>query len=512
MNKFKVILVMMGLFFIWGFNEPTTVQAAENNRVLLVYDSQNTSTSADKKIDTLQRILTSMNLRVKTVEQSDYKKGELNQNYQGVITMINWSKLGLINQQFISDRNKFSGIKLHIGQNLATSEIKALGGSSQKLYQQQFILKNNGREQSLPFSNSMTVLDKVSGAEQFGTLATQQTDQKNYPFGIINGQSGYLPSFQTNGLSLMLEIQLVGKLFQRLGSYHPLLTFTDVTPYSDLRLIDKLSLYCYRREIPFAISTTSVSQNTDLQAFGRFTTTLRNVEGRGGIIFLKAPEISSANDSGTLLNQQFSTFIVTLAQHQVFPVGVSANGFWNQDQVLRGNYLQYANHWLMLPNQGTTNFVKQDNKAQTAQESFFALPVSATSNDEIEFSIPTALTIPLPNSNKQLAKVKRKLRRLKFDWYDPVDDDLTTKIKTPSSLLEYKHGNYYANGKQEEVQISNSLLNKQFKDGKPKAALTGYFKFQGHIFMAFFVIVTIVLAIFIYLGQKVYWNRMRRKK
>lgn len=516
MRRFELICVMLGLFFISWFSTPINVQAANNNRVLLVYDSQNTSAAANQNIDALQRTLTSMNLRVKTVEQSDYKKGELNQHYQGVITMINWRALGLVNQSFINDRNNFSGIKLHIGQDLDETEIKELGGSSQKLYRQQFILKNNDDEQLLPFSNTTTIIKKVDGAEQIGTLVTQQSDQKNYPFGIIKGNVGYLTSFHTKGLSLMLEVQLLGKLFHRLGLYRPLLTFINVTPYSDLRLIDELSLYCYKMGIPFAISTTSVSQNTDLQAFSRFTATLRNIESRGGIIFLKSPEIGSANNSGTLLNQQFSTFIVTLAQHQVFPVGLSAEGFWNQDQVLQRNYLQYADHWLMLPDQGAPDFVKQDKNAQTAKESFFAMPLSSikkTNNiNGMDFAIPTALTISLPNSNRHLKIVEKELKLMKFDWYDPVDDNLATEIKTPSSLLNYKHGDYYANGKQEEVQISNSLLNRQFKDGEPKAALTGYFKFQGHVFMTFFIIVTIILGIFIYLGQKVYWNRMRRKK
>lgn len=511
------MFVAISLFLISWFITPTNVQASTtNNHVLLVYDSQNTATGAAKKIDTLQRSLTSMNLQVKTVDQSKYKKGELNNHYLGVITMINWRELGLINHEFISDRAKFSGIKLHIGQNLSQSEIKELGGSVQKLYRQQFNLKNNDNEQLLPFINTMTIVNKTEKAQQIGTLVTQQSNQQNYPFGIIKEKAGYLPFFDTSGLSLMLEIQLIGQLFHRVGTYQPLLTFTKVTPYSDLRMIDELSRYCDKNGIPFAISTTSVSQNTNLKAFNRFTATLRNVESRGGIIFLNAPEVSSTNNSGTLLSQQFSTYIVTLSQHQVFPVGVSAEGFWNQDQVLRTNFLQYANHWLMLPSQSQPNFVKQDNDAQAAKESYFGMSMSSlkkkSNTSDIQFSIPTALTIPLPNTDKDLATVKRDLQRNDFAWYDAVSDGLTTKIETPSSLLEYKYGNYYANGKHEEVQISNSSLNKQFGDNKPKATLSRYFKVQGHIFMTFFIIVTIILLVFIYLGQKVYWNRMRRKK
>lgn len=518
MNKlWKIVLVSFSCIFIYWLSPPTQVTAATNNKVLLVYDSQNTVRNSTKNIDALQRSLTSMHLRVKTIEQSDYHSGDLNQSYAGVITMVNWREVGLINQKFVNDRNKFDGIKLHIGPDPDATEIKELGSQANKLYRQQFILKNNQNEQLLPFSNTITVFnDLPKGAQQIGTLATQQADQKNYPFGVINGKYGYLPIFRPSGLALMMEIQLIGKLFSQAGSYRPLLTFTNITPYSNLETIDELSLYCYKNEIPFAISTTSVSRNTDLKAFSRFTTTLRNVEDRGGLVFLNAPEVSNADNSGTTLDQMFSTYIVTLSQHQVFPVGVSSPGYWNQDQTLRTNFLGYADHWLMLPNPVEPTYVDQDNQAQVAKVSWYAMPMSSlkeiTHNSSMRFAIPTALTIPLPSTEKRTGMVKREINRLQMDWYDPVDDNMTTKIETPSTLLQYKHGDYYANGKYEEVQISNSSLNKQFNDGKPKAALKGYFKIQGHIFMAFFVVVTIILAIFIYLGQKVYWNRMRRKK
>jgi len=517
MNKLiKFCLLFLGLFVLYSSTSSTVVQAATNNKVLLVYDSQNNVNNSAKNIDALQRILTSMNLRVKTIEQSDYKAGDLNQSYLGVITMVNWREVGLTNRQFIQDRDKYSGIKLHIGQNISATEVKELGGKSHKLYRQQFALKDNDNVQTLPFSETITVLDELPAeAKTIGTLTTQQADEKSYPFGIINGKFGYLPSFRPNGLSLMAEIQVIGQLFDRVGTYKPLLTFTNVTPYSNLRIIDELSLFCYKNEIPFAISTTSVSQNTDLKAFDRFTDTMRNVESRGGIIFLNAPEVSSADNSGEILNQKFATYITSLAQHRVFPAGLSSPGYWNQDQTLRNNFLNFGDHWLMLPNQIETSHVKQDNNAQIATESFFAMPMSSLKevrkNGALHFAIPTALTISLPDKNTHVEMLEKEIDRMQLNWYDPVADNLSTKIETPSTLLQYKHGDYYANGKYEEVQISNSSLNKQFNDGKPKAAMSGYFKVQGHVFMIFFIIVTIILGIFIYLGQKVYWNRLRRK-
>jgi len=181
-KKIKFItLTILIVVAMTGFFKPNKVSAAtvENNRVMLVYDSQNDVKEDKKNIDTLQRALTSMNLRVKTVEQSQYKKNLLTDKYLGVITMVNWRQLGITNQDFLADRDKFTGIKLHIGENLTPPEIDQLGVKVQKIYQQQLILKNNGNRESLPFSSSITVItDQAKDAQQVGTLSTQQAGTK----------------------------------------------------------------------------------------------------------------------------------------------------------------------------------------------------------------------------------------------------------------------------------------------------------------------------------------------
>jgi len=72
-KKIKFItLILLLIITVIGFLKPSKVSATtvENNRVMLVYDSQNDVKEDKKNIDTMQRSLTSMNLRVKTVEQS----------------------------------------------------------------------------------------------------------------------------------------------------------------------------------------------------------------------------------------------------------------------------------------------------------------------------------------------------------------------------------------------------------------------------------------------------------
>lgn len=519
MDKKKLILgIFFSLVLSLIFIPTVNVQAADNNRVLLVYDSQNDVNEDKKNIDTLQRSLTSMNLRVKTVEQSDYKKGTLDNNkYTGVITMINWRQLGLINQDFINDRDEFSGTKLHIGENLTANETNQLGVKAEKIYQQQLVLKNDTNKELLPFSNSITVItEKADDSQQVGTLTTQQSDQKTYPFGYIRGNQGYLPFFASDGLSLMTEMQLIGQLFGRVGKYQPLLTITNVTPYSDLKLLDALSKFFYKNEIPFAVSTVSVSENTEMKAFSRFTAELRNIENRDGIIFLQTPMVSSNSDTdGKILEQNFATYIVSLARHQVFPVGISSHGFWNQDKVLRNNSLNYADHWLLLPDDQKVTYIKQDNDAQITKQSFFAMSATSLNNvkkdTSTSFVIPTALTISMSDSKQGLEHVENEIRNLNLSWYDPVSDNLQTEINTASTVLNYHQGKYFANGRSEAIQSTNYIGDREFSDGKPTSLFSNYFKVQGNILAVFFVIVMVILLSFIYVGQRIYWNRFKRK-
>lgn len=517
-NKIKSLMFIVSLLFFGLVMGKTQVIEASttSDRVLLVYDSQNDVRSDKKNVDALQRSLTSMNLQVKTVQQADYKKGMLNKNYLGVITMINWRQVGLINQNFVADRDKFSGIKLHIGENLTATEASQLGVKVKKIYQQQLILQSSDNQETLPFKQSITVITKKNAqSQQIGTLMTQQEDQKTYPFGYINGKQGYLPFFTHKGLSMIVQTQMIAQLFGKTGKFQPLLTISNASPYSNLETLDKLSRFLYKMDIPFAISMTSVSENTGMKAFERFTAVLRNLENRGGVIFLQMPTVSSGSDTdGQILNRDFLTYIVSLARQQVFPVGVSAEGFWNQDKILRSNSLKYADHWLLLPDGQKVTYVNQDNNSQISKQSYFSMPATSLNNvkksDTTTFPIPTSLSIPMPYTQKELEHVESEIKSLPLSWYDPVDSGLSSKISTETTSLQYNHGSYIVNGKVEEIRSASSNLNKQFSDGKPTSLFSNYFKVQGHILAVFFVIIMIILLIFIFIGQKVYWNRFRR--
>lgn len=517
----KIIKILISFCFLFVFGNPfygsLQVEAdSNNNHVMLVYDSENTTDEANKNIDALQRALTSMNLRVKTVNQSEYKPGMLTDKYIGIVSMVNWKQVGFTNKDFLKDRKNFSGIKLHIGNNLSNEEISSFGAQSSHLYQQQFILKNGGSSQLLPFSETITVLnDLPADSQTIGTLSTQQKNQKTYGYGIISGKNGYIPYFSSSGLSYLTSVEMISKLFSKQGSFQPILTITGVTPVSNLKILDKVSQFCYKNSIPFAISTTSVANNTGMRAFTRFASELRNVENRGGVIFIKSPDVGGAGaESANELRQDLTSYIVSLAKYQVYPIGISTDGFWNQDKVLRSNFLMSANHWVLLPDSNTT-YIEKDNNSQISDMSY--LGISASSLNSVKktystkFSTPTAITVSLPHSNKELTNFKEQINKLHFSWFDPMDNEMSTSINTGTSTVSFKNGNYFVNGKQEDIGTSDSssVFNETVKT---KPLLSNYFNIQGNVLTILFIVVAIVLIIFILLGRRIYWNRFNKRK
>ncbi|WP_412989477.1 hypothetical protein ACLJJ6_00235 [Pediococcus siamensis] len=480
-----------------------------------MYDSENTANDGYQKIDSLQRILSSLNLKVKTVSQNDYYKGLLNKKYIGVISLINWPQVGLTNKSFLQDRQKFRGIKLHIGDNLTVSEAKELGGSATKIYQQQLILNFQGNKQLLPFSETATVLSHLSkGTRKIGLLTSQQKNQSKYTYGVIYKKVGFLPYFKKSGVSLMAAVKTIAELFGSKGNYRPLLAITGVSPYSNLKVLDEISNYCYQKNIPFSISTVTVSENTEMKAYRHFTKVLKKVEERNGIIFLNTPAVGGAGtNSAAELNERMTASFVAFANHQVYPVGISSQGYWNQDEVLRKQALMQADHWLLLPSE-TPTFVKQDNNANVAHQSLYAVSASslltAQQKSGLKFEIPTAITYKLPDSSKKLFDFKRLVQSLHVTWFDPVLQNWQTKVSSNTTTIEYKGGNYFLNGQRKELSSKASGSLRTSPQNKFRPLFTRFFSLQGNILMLFFAIALSILLVFIGLGRRIYLQMFKR--
>lgn len=517
--KRSVKWLLLGL--CWGcllmaFGWRLTPVAAASQRVLLVYDSKNTVANGTAKIDTVQRALTSLNLKVRTVSQNQYHKGMLTQAYAGVVTMVNWPEVGLTNQTFIHDRDQFQGAKLHIGDNLTATEAQALGAQKQKVYLKQFTLKAQQASQQLPFSETMTVLTQThANSTTFGTLATQEKDAATYAYGTVYQHNGYLPDWRNNGLSLTLAVQTMAQVFQRHMQQQPMLTITNVTPYSHLTLLAHLSQYCENHNIPFAVSTTTVAQNTTMAAYKRFTKALRNVENHNGVVYLQTPAVGNPGayaQPQRELQNLISNELVAFAQNNVFPVGISSQGYWNQDRVYRQNFLTKTNSWLLLPDHQPTTFIHEDQQGTAVKQSFLAVSASSfntvKSLAQVQFAAPTALTVKLPATQAKLQAVERQITGLNVTWYQPAGH-LDTTLQAGAVKVSYRDGQYFLNGRPKMV---NDVVKQNFKQPTYQhvVRLKGFFKVQGMILTVLFSVIFVILIGFIWLGRKIYRNKYYR--
>ena len=522
MHKRLWWFAIVGAVMIGGWLLPTEGQAATTStRVMLVYDSQNVANNDQAKIAAVQRMMTGLHIKVRTLAAEDYYAGEL-KHYQGVITLINWPQTGINNTAFIRDRNQFKGVQLHIGTNLTATEAHQLQVKRLKIYQQQLFLQSDDRQihQLLPFTSSMTVLTNLPAkAKVIGHLKAQSLLTNEYPYGTIVGRYGYLPYLSTGGYSLVLATQTIATLFGTSGRYQPLLTITKVTPYSDLNLLNKLSQTLYQQGIPFAISTTTVGTNGKFKAYQRFAKVLRLIENRGGVVFLKTPVVGGVTaSSGPGLSKLMDSYVIQFAQNQVYPVGISTSAYWNQDRVYRQNALVKANQVLLLPNPKTTTYAHQDNQATVFGQAFYGVSADSfetmkagdqLSKLALNFAIPTALTVTMPNSQTSLHDLTRRIQRMNYQWFDPAQQMATTMIKSGTATISYRRGTYLLNGAATQVTASTPTTQTLAAVKPEESWMNRFFKTQGVVLLVFFSVTLGIFVLFIIIGHRVYLNMFK---
>lgn len=506
------LLLCWGILLMPFLANPTVTQGATQDKVLLVYDSKNVASQGDEKIDGLQRLLTSLNLKVTTLRMHAYQKGTLTaQHYTGVITVINWPQTEIPNPDFETDRKNFTGRKLHIGDNLDPDELAGLQSQAQAVYHEQFYIKTQGQEQLLPFSQTMTALtDLPNQAQGFGSLVSQEITPHTFNYGTIVDQNGYLPYFTTNGLSFILAAQTIAQLFQKAKTtYPPMLTITGVTPYTNLQRLSQLTSALYKRGIPFAISTTNVDENTNMTAYYNFMKVLRQAENQGGVILLRTPTATGPTvDSGPELSRLMQSYLVNMGQQDVFPVGFSTPGYWNQDATYQQYALQYANYVLLLPDPKTPAYIKQTDRSMAIEHGIFGLTLNQLttieSTENLPLFTPTAITLNMPETKKGVQGAVRKIEGLAIDWLDPATHDLQAKIEAGSITYQYSRGLYYLNGRQVEISENPTKWRVPREPLTIVGQLNRFFKLQSNILLIIFSVVFVVLIVFIFLGRRIY--------
>lgn len=521
------LLILTFILMLVSFIKPVYADQT-THPVLLVYDSQNVADGDEKNIDSLQRLLVSLNLPVKTLSMEQYQKGDLNdQDYQALILMVNWPEAHLIKQSFVNDMQNFHGKILHIGPSLTNFEKNRLQGDIRYLRHQQYFLYNQQYKyyQMLNFVNSAQfVVKSASNSQIFGELVTQGNANGNVPYGVIHNNIAFLPYFKTNGLSFLEASDLIANFFgEGHNIYYPLLVIKGITPYTNLEQLTKVADYLHDEGIPFAVSATSVAVNTDLKAFKYYALALQYVENDGGNVFLHVPAVyaadTSANAFKTLRNDMTQT-LTALCNNYVYPIGISAPSYWNQDGVYQSAALNLANQVLLTANDVTRPpYIKQDNYGITYARAYYEMSLDSLNTIKggsqyiragLHFSLPTAVTTTLPMTAKAFSQFKRNLHTILFRWLNLNNDDFKSNLKVGNKTVSFQLGNYFVNNEMVDVPLATAKISNEYKKQVTRGTLSGFFNINGIILEIFIFIAMAILILLFIIGYRVYLGKFKR--
>ncbi|WP_125767902.1 hypothetical protein [Lapidilactobacillus wuchangensis] len=525
---FKWLMALLLLLITFNQLVPQQVGAKTNEQtVLFVYDSVNAKDHGDQKIQALQRTLTTQNQPTKTVAMADYKRGELNQ-YQAVITLVNWSQKTSVTgkyQKYWQDLAGFSGKKLHIGPNLQNFERQSFTGVWQQVTHQQYQLLDDHSQakQLLPFTNECTLLQPTANQFTAGELINQAHQEQTYPYGVVQGEQAYLPFYQATGLMAIVATRLISQwLTATSQDIPPLLTITNVTPMSSFKELRELIDFLHRQDIPFAVSATSVQTNTELPEFRRYTKILRLIENSGGVIYLQVPYVyTSQPDQLPVLRSVMAAQLKALVKEAVYPVGISAPSFWNQDHVYQQAGLSHSKQVLLLSNPETISYQDYSATNQIFGQTLSSIPAKSLANikrdgeldiAKLRFSIPMAITIATPTDQLTLKQAKKQIQHLTMPLANPALLNQTGRVNFGKHQITYHQDKYYLDGKYQNLTKQDVSLTEPVRQETTAGTLNNFFKFQDRALMIFLLLVLVILLSLMIVGRRIYRDKFRHKK
>ncbi|WP_430616943.1 hypothetical protein IGJ66_001108 [Enterococcus sp. DIV0176] len=520
MKKGTVLFLSCFLLFFFCAIKNQEVLAAENmNKTLLLYDSRNDETGNSEHIDTLQRVLTSLGQAVTTVSEANYQKGVLtNESFGSVITLINWPEKGINNQHFLEDRKLFTGKKLHIGENLETDEAADFSGEFLSLYQQQVTLIANDDyyQEKLPLQPKVTVLQTTQG-KIVGQLVVQAVEPKSFPFGVVQGESAYLPFFSEDGAIFLQSVTTIKEWLGREQTYHPILTLDQFTPLIDLDLAHWFVREIEKTNDAYILSTTGAVENIQSDSYKKFLTFLSEVQERNRL-FLRMPYLNNETIEDTSeLRNLIAKQISLLVDQNIFPVGLTTNDFWNQSEMFSDNALASGESLLLANNESATTFTPPKVEVSATydmaifqwQEKRGASIEWLKDADHYPFPLPLAIAYDFPRSKEEGKKILKSLNELPFRFPDFQDTTYTYGIKTATQHIQVRNAKIFLNGN----QISRLSVQQETKQQSTKSdgLLNHLFAWLNRLLIIIVVATIIILILLFARGRKNYRAKYIRK-
>ncbi|WP_225534073.1 MULTISPECIES: hypothetical protein [unclassified Enterococcus] len=515
--RYSLFFILCCLFFI------PQKALAEEQHILLVYDSLNIAENKQNDVDSIQRLLTSFGASVQTVEEDKYISGMMfDQKFDGVITMINWSDKEL-NEQFIQDRSRFSGKKLHIGSKVAPDEQQLFTGKWRDLSHRQFTLEDerDRYSQILNYREKTTVLEEAAG-EKIGRLRAQEIDDQAIPFGVLENGHGFLPFFDKKGAVFLKSAELMGSWLEVEQSYNPILTIDGLNPMKDMGVASDFQKALSKVSIPYIVSTTSVNRNNTTKPYNVFTDVLRSFESGSGIIFLEMPVVNNVNlNDNHALAQLLEQQISLLIDRSVFPVGFSAHGYWNQDAQYQADGLKISKTIILRENPPIEDqhYRGKTNNSDVFNTAFYNLPFEYLAGiswkkdgvtADYSFPMPVTMSFSFPDSKREIKKIIQDISNSPLQFYKVGQHRFQFDVQTQTQHIEFLNSRRYLNGNL--VNSLKNIPNTEVTETVFRGQFARFFNVTNIVLIVFVLSTLAILSILFIFGRRNYRSKYIQKK
>lgn len=509
-------LLMACIIVLWHDSADVSYAAEQQARqVLLIYDSLAAGSEKEGNVDALKRLLGGMGAEVKTVAAEQYEPGTL-KHYSYVIVMRNKAERMFDSDTLMHDLEQYKGSYMHIGSSPPQQVIEALGLELQEGPVETVNLVLDLFSGTITLDhNAALIASTASEVNTYGSVYSSYDKDNASPYGAKLGRFAYITFYNEGDISEWAASYLFKDWLgvQQQGSIYVMLR--EVYPFSDLDKLRELSDQLYEAGIPFIVSTKPLFSNFDYPAAERYAETTKYMQSRNGSILVDAPAVANTISADlSVLKQNMTSYIHFLAEHDVAPLGATAEMYWFQDQYYTAEGLSFYDSVIMLPNEKVMSYLPTDT-VNAYPSSMYSMNVDqwqqyATKEQKIQ-SMPLDVVLTL-NMLDDPEVLEQQIAWLAQSW--TVFSDYKARnhrVTTEHDEIVAEQGQLKINGQVVVLQEAYaSISSEHVYIEEQEASLEQLFTIQNKIFIVLIVVVLIIFSILIIIGYRMYRKKYVR--
>ncbi|MEK4251499.1 hypothetical protein [Paenibacillus sp. FSL W7-1287] len=482
--------------------------------VLLVYDSLAVGSAKEGNVDALKRLLGGMGAVVKIVDAERYVSGTM-ESYSHVILLRNHADWSYDTEELMQELAQYEGGYLHIGPGPTEQLATALNLELKAQLPITIRMKMDAFSDTITLDNDkLFVASSATKAHTYGSLqyGDESTDTS---YGARQGRFAYIPFYYKGDMSEWAAGYVFNDWLNIEQQGHVYVLLTEVYPFSDLDMLRELSDRLYEAGIPFIVSTKPLFSNFDYPAAKRYVETLRYLQARNGSILIDAPAVADTISADlSVLTDNITSYIHFLAEHDVAPLGATAEMYWFQDQYYTAEGLDFYDSVIMLPNVKVMSNMPTDTLSAYSS-SLYSINVDEwqtyARSQQVISTMPFNIALTL-DMQEELDVLEQQLTWLTKSWTAYSDYKAGNhRVITDKDEIVAKQGRLRINGEAAVLQEAyDSISSEYVYIEKQEESLKQLFTVQNRIFIVLIAVVLVIFFVFIMIGYRMYRKKYMR--